>query len=175
VSRANDEISESPGGREHQLDEAFGSFRDALREILTAEAQRSVDGTIQRLSRQVGTFQVEGVDVQVVIRDLRIATGDSTHVSPRTPARRPGPAQRPKKRAAKPTGRRGGGRPVGPVRLALLAAIEADRRDQTVEQLRERLEAQGVAASIANVHQQLRRLVQGGQVVRAGRGVYRAA
>src|SRR5437016_1689196 len=74
---------------QRQLDEAFGSFKETLREMLTAEARRSVDGTIQRLSREAAAFSVEDIEVEVVIRDLKVRTGGAG-----TARQSPSPARR---------------------------------------------------------------------------------
>jgi hypothetical protein len=153
-----------------QVNESFEAFRRSLQEMLSAEARRSVDLTLASIGSEGGPFKIEGVEVDVVIRDLRLATaGAASDPTGRRSARGRG-AARPGKASA--DRRRG---PRGNVRAALLAAFTDPDVQLDTSTLRKTLEDTGIAASTANVHQQLSRLVQSGELTREGRGVYRRA
>ncbi len=142
-----------------QLTEAFDAFERTLCKMLTEEARRSVDGTIKRLSHADGPFRVRGVEVEVVIRNLRIE------------------AARPRRRARSPASGRstgaGRGRPPGALRTAILDAFSSGDHDVSTDDIRGHLQARKVKANADNLHQHLRRLVQAGELDRTGRGVYR--
>ena len=62
---------------DRRLNDAFTSFTDSLRELLTAEARRSVDGAIERLTVSTGPLRLQDVDVEIVIRNLNISATDA--------------------------------------------------------------------------------------------------
>jgi hypothetical protein len=147
-----------------KLTEAFASFETSLREVLTHEARRSVDGAIERLSLRSGPYRVSDVQVDVLIRTLSV---ESVHAESEPPPRRKRVrAPAPKRTAAR-------GRPPGPLRTALLAAFSVADGDLDTQVVRELLDERGVQCSADNLHQQLRRLVAAGEIERAGRGLYR--
>ncbi len=158
-----------------KLSQAFQSFESTLREMLTDEARRSIDGTLERLSHAQGPFRVHGVEVEVVIRHLTVegAQGADGHGVPARSRRAVAARSRPgRERAAlKRSGTRG--RPPGVLRRALLEAFDADQSELTTDALREHLDAHGVKTNADNLHQHLRRLVQAGELQRTRRGVYR--
>jgi hypothetical protein len=158
------------------LEDAFAQVRATLTEILTKEAQASVDGTIERLKVDLGQFELRGVDVEVTVRGFELASsgapGPSAGTS-RSKAARKRSATKKAARKTRDTVRRG--RPDGPVRTRLLEVFATEDEPLRVDQLRARLVEGGVEATADNVHQQLRRLVQSGALERAGRGLYRKA
>ena len=155
---------------QRQVNESFEAFRRSLQEMLSAEARRSVDLTLASIRSEGGPFRIEGVEVDVVIRELRLAADEpAPDGEPR--GRRPSRSRRPSG-AAKAGGDRRRG-PRGNVRAALLAAFTDPDVSLDTGTLRRMLEENGIAASTANVHQQLSRLVQSGELTREGRGVYR--
>lgn len=157
---------------QRQVNESFEAFRRSLQEMLSAEARRSVDLTLASIRSEGGPFRIEGVEVDVVIRELRLAAAE--------PGRAATPSVRRSARGRRASGgpKAGGDRRRGPrgnVRAALLAAFTDPDRSLDTGTLRRLLEERGIAASTANVHQQLSRLVQSGELTREGRGVYRLA
>jgi hypothetical protein len=168
-----------------QLHESFESFKEALQGLLTDEARRSVDHAVERLSGEIGTFQLDNVTVEVVINDLKLSAvtgvGAAAKPAPRPLApRRASPATKTKAKA-KPSSRRAGaapakrGRPVGGVRLAIQAAFDEPGTELSTDGVRDALKVAGVTTSSDNLHQQLRRLVQAGSLTRTGRGQYARA
>jgi hypothetical protein len=166
-----------PADVQQQLNDAFESFKSTLQDLLTAEARRSVDGAIKRISGEAGAFRLDDVTVEVVIKDLKLTNVDarpSASADRGTGAAAPAPRARP----AKPAARRASGlppkrgRPVGGVRLGVLATFAGVDSDLSTVEIRDRLQASGVKATTDNLHQQLRRLVQAGDLVRTGRGRY---
>jgi pyruvate/2-oxoglutarate dehydrogenase complex dihydrolipoamide acyltransferase (E2) component len=159
------------------LHKSFESFKEALQGLLTEEARRSVDDAVERLSGEIGTFQLDDVTVEVVINDLKLSTVNGA--GPAKPAPRPTAARRSSPAAkTKPSPRRPStvpakrGRPVGGVRLAIQAAFDHAGSELSTDGVRDALKAAGVTTSSDNLHQQLRRLVQAGNLTRTGRGQY---
>jgi hypothetical protein len=137
-----------------RLTAALEATESALRAVLAAEAQRSVDATVRRLEAQAGPFRLKDVQVEVVIKHASLeARRNRTSV--------PGP------RASR-------GRPAGHIRTALLEAF-TERAELATGELREHLSRLGLEPSSDNLHQHLGRLVRAGALERAGRGVYRLA
>lgn len=161
-------MSPPAGGSEveRKLGQAFEAFESTLREMLTEEARRSVDGTIERLSRSEGPFRLRKLEVEVVIRSLKVeaAHRDSGRARPAVQSRRKAPKR----------GSQGRGRPPGALRTAILDAFSGGASMST-EELRHHLDAHKVQAKPDNLHQQLRRLVKAGELDRIGRGMYRRA
>lgn len=148
-----------------RLADALASFEESLRAVLESEARESVEEAIGRLSVTTGPFRVSGVEVDVVIRNLSL---EANHEAAAAPARRkPAARKAPKRRA------NGQGRPPGALRTGLLEIFGDDAREIDTSDLPALLAARGVKATPANLHQQLRRLVAGGHLVRSGRGRYR--
>lgn len=87
-----------------------------------------------------------------------------------TPQRRSKAA--PKRRARKPSASNGRGRPAGALRVAIYDAFSGDEALAT-DQLREAVEAKGVTATTANLHQSLGRMVSKGELSKVGRGRYK--
>lgn len=160
---------------QQQLNDAFESFKTTLQELLTAEARRSVDGAVERISSEVGTFRLDDISVEVVIKDLKLSTpqGASAGAKPAARARR-APARRTSGRSSARKSATPGkrGRPVGGVRLGVLAAFGGPEADLSTDDIRASLQSAGVKTSTDNLHQQLRRLVQAGELTRTGRGRY---
>lgn len=129
--------------------------------MLTAEAQKSVEEAVGRLSSEGTPFHITDINIDVRIDGIKVAAG-------RAPRSR-----KPKARARKQPAGPSRGRRTGAVRSALLDAFEGDATELTTEQLQARLKDLSVEATPANVHQHLARLVKAGELVRAGRGVYR--
>ncbi len=156
-----------------KLSQTFQSFESTLREMLTDEARRSIDGTLERLAHAQGPFRVHRVEVDVVIRHLSVEGAQRADGAParsrRATAARSRPGRRPA--SAKRSGTRG--RPPGALRTALLEAFESGESELTTDALREHLDARGVKTNADNLHQHLRRLVQAGELQRTRRGVYR--
>jgi hypothetical protein len=140
---------------QRQVDETFEAFRRSLQAMLAAEARMHVREAVARMEGRPGGFRIEDIDVEVVIRDLKLTAGTA-------PPRDAGAARR----------RRGGG--TSAVRQALLAAF-TETEELDTPRLRAILDQRGIDASVDNVHQQLRRLVQSGELERVGRGAYRRA
>lgn len=155
-----------------KIENAVRLFEESLRDLLASEAQESVDGAVRRLSRSTGPFRISGVEVDVVIRNLKLeAVGDHDRGGPET-RRRKRPAARKRKPKA-PAGRSSRGRPPGPVRSALLETFAGSDGEMSVADLRAALRDRKVKSTDENLHQQLRRLAQAGEIERAGRGQYR--
>jgi hypothetical protein len=146
---------------QRELNQAFDAFRAALQQMLEAEAQRAVEAAIGRLSSEGEPFKVVGADVGIVIRELKLTTGSEGQAAP---ARR-------RRSAPRSTGRRPG-RARGAVREGLIAAFAASDREMSADDVREALAQRGVKTSTDNLYQQLRRLVQAGELTRVGRGRY---
>lgn len=155
---------------QRQVNESFEAFRRSLQEMLSAEARKSVDLTLASIGHEGGPFRIEGVEVDVVIRDLRLASAGEAAAAPSV---RRAPRKPAASRGKKAVGQRRG--PRGNVRAALLAAFPDSDVQLDTGTLRKTLEERGIAASTANVHQQLSRLVHSGELTREGRGVYRRA
>ncbi len=159
-----------------QLNEAFERFRAALTEHLEREARESVNGAMAALGVDDGPFQLQDARIEVVVHDLTLTARDAP-----VPAATPEKPSSRRKAKAKSTGKRSTnaparrGRTPGPVRAALLALTEEATSALSTEELRTGLASRGVQASADNLHQQLRRLVQSGQLEREGRGLYRRA
>jgi Fe2+ or Zn2+ uptake regulation protein len=98
-----------------------------------------------------------------VIRELKLTTGSEAKAAS-APARR-------RRSAPRSTGRRPG-RARGAVREGLIAAFAASDREMSADDVREALAPRGVKTSTDNLYQQLRRLVQAGELTRVGRGRY---
>ena len=139
---------------EREFSQALERFESALRDVLQGEAKRSIDAALQRLP--AGPFDVRDVEFDVVIRNLTLESRGSATAAPA----HTGPVRR----------RRG--RPQGAVRTAILASFDGGAELSTTS-LRERLTDAGIETSTDGLHQQLRRLTMAGELVRAGRGVYR--
>jgi hypothetical protein len=146
---------------QRELNQAFDAFRAALQQMLEAEAQRAVEAAIGRLSSEGEPFKVVGADVGIVIRELKLTTGSEAQAAP---ARR-------RRSTPRSTGRRPG-RARGAVREGLIAAFAASDREMSADDVREALAQRGVKTSTDNLYQQLRRLVQAGELTRVGRGRY---
>jgi hypothetical protein len=154
-----------------RINDAFASFTDGLRELLTAEARRSVDGAIERLTQTAGPFRLDGVEVEVVIRNMHISAVEAEEREAAKPApRRAAPAK-----ATAPRRPGGRGRPAGELRQAILEEFEHDPAEHDLAAIRDRLAARRVQTTDDNLHQQLRRLVTAGRLERVARGVYRRA
>jgi hypothetical protein len=138
-----------------RLAAALEATETALRAVLAAEAQRSVDAAVRRLETTAGPLRLKDVEVEVVIKNASFE------------ARRT--------RTDLQGGRAPRGRPAGRVRAALLEAFGADSAELDTEALREHLRRDGLEPSADNLHQHLGRLVKAGALERAGRGVYRRA
>lgn len=145
---------------EHDIDQAFEAFRTSLQQTLEDAARRTVESELERLQQASATFVLEEVDFTLTIQNLRVASSPSG-----SPIRSTGAAPR------SPRGKREG---RGKVRPALLAAFAAHAELDT-DELRAELASSGIETSEANMHQQLRRLVQSGELSRVGRGRYRLA
>jgi hypothetical protein len=143
---------------QRELADAFDAFRAALRQVLEDEAQRSVKATIERLGSAGGPFTVVDADVEVVIRRLELSAG--AHEGARSAAAK----------APAPVGR---GRSA--VREALIATFATADAEMTADEVQSALARRGVETSTDNLYQQLRRLVQAGELVRPSRGRYRRA
>src|SRR4051812_28862502 len=125
-------MADRPGDAD-RINDAFASFTDSLRDLLTAEARRSVDGAIERLTRTAGPFRLDGVEVEVVIRNMHISAVGPEDTDAPTPApRRPSAAATPRR-----TG--GRGRPAGELRQAILEEFEHDSSDLGLDAIRDRL------------------------------------
>jgi hypothetical protein len=160
---------------QRRVAEAFRSFETSLREMLAAEARESVNQTLERLSVSAGPFRVEDVQVEVVIRGLRVeaAQDHDRAPTPRRVRKAAAPARRSNPRNSAP--RKPSGRPPGALRSTLLETFEQTEGELNTDALRKVLDARGVTASTDNLHQQLRRLVTAGLLERSGRGRYRRA
>jgi hypothetical protein len=169
-----------PKDPQRELSAAFAAFTESLKAALTAEAQRSVDGAIERLSLTAGPFRVQDIELEVVIRNVSVTTQaaaesgarEARPAATKPAAKRRSAARRSGAKSGARTGTRGRGRPVGALRRAILEEFaDADAR-LTLDDLRDRLAKRDVKSSDDNLHQQLRRLVTAGELSRVGRGVY---
>jgi hypothetical protein len=162
-------VVDKPDRPEDQLREAFGAFRTALQVMLEDEARASVENAVDRLAGQNGQFTVADVEVEVTVvgltlqsREPRQASATSKRRTTRTEVSRRAPAR------ARRRGARGG------VRQAILDAFGGEAGGElTISEVSAAVEALGVTTTTNNLHQQLRRLVQAGELDRAGRGRYR--
>ena len=154
------------GGNALDIGTAFSSFEEALQQLLTEQAQHSVDQALADVGR-TSAFQIEHAEVEVSIRGLTVSSRERS-----LSARAPSPRKRLAKRAAKSRSA-ATGRPAGPVRAALIAALDQAPEAVTAQSLGEQLKRDGVEATTGNLHQQLGRLVKAGEIERAGRGLYR--
>jgi hypothetical protein len=166
---------QTEGALSRQLNEAFEAFRMTLQQMLEIEAQRSVDEVLARLRREAGPFRVEGADIQVVVRDLKLVAGSAGTAAESDARSRPAPRRQRRAGAPSRAGRSAGTQRRGGVREALLGVVEESGKQIDMDGLREALSSRGVEASTANLHQQLRRLTQSGEIERVGRGMYRKA
>lgn len=158
---------------ERQLREAFEAFRHALQTMLEDEARASVKRSLARLQGEGGPFSISDAQVEVSITGLTVAAQGSS--PPRQRAPRSASSSTSRGRGSAPKRRRGAtstGAARGGVREALLASFDKPGAELTIGQLGSRLEATGVKSTANNVHQQLRRLVQAGEIKRTGRGIY---
>lgn len=158
---------------QERLIDAFSSFERTLQDMLTAEARRSVDGAIQRLSATSGPFKLNGVDVEVVIRGMSVEAATPAERGSKRTAK--SAARKPKARARAKRASSGRGRPQGALRGAILEAFKSPEDDLSTGELREHLQRRQMEASDDNLHQHLRRLVQAEELKRSGRGRYRLA
>lgn len=155
-------------GTHKKLADAFASFEQSLRETLEAEARGSVDEAVKRLSMTSGPFRVSDIQVDVTIRNLSLeATSGPAERKRSSGVRKPAAKPRPRNT----TGTRG--RPPGAVRASILNAFGDSGAELDTGALRAALADDGVKTSAGNLHQQLRRLVLGGELERSGRGLYR--
>jgi hypothetical protein len=138
------------GDTRQQLSDAFSAFEATLREALLDEARQAVAEAVRRVSRDGVDFSVEALEFDLTIRHLRVSYGEQ---------------------AGAPAATTRHGRPSGSVRTALLDAF-ANGEELTIDAIRSRLTGRGVATTDDNLHQHLRRLVKGGELLRAGRGLY---
>src|SRR6476620_7713542 len=109
-----------PKDPQRELSDAFATFTETLKAALTADAQRSVDGAIERLSLTAGPLRVQDIELEVVIRNVSVTTqaaetgGRDARPAASKPAAKRRPARRrPRGKSAGGTGTRGRGRPVG--------------------------------------------------------------
>lgn len=162
---------------QRELTDAFDAFRATLGQMLEDEARRSVEATIARLSSQGGPFKVVDADVQIVIRRLELSAEaqGATGAPEAGVRRRHASPQRARARRARTTrgASRAGGR--SGVREALLETFAETDAEMTTDDVQGALTARGVKTSTDNLYQQLRRLVQAGELVRPSRGRYRRA
>jgi hypothetical protein len=157
---------------ERQLNEAFKSFRQALQSLLEEEAQTSVQRALDRIAKEGTPFSVSDAKVEVMVTGLTVAAGDAAAAPT---AKRASTAPPKRTRTSDSSSRRRGGRRRGGVREALLASFDKPGAELSIEDLGTSLQEQGVQSTSNNVHQQLRRLVQAGELTRAGRGIYKRA
>jgi hypothetical protein len=154
---------------EDQLREAFDAFRSALQLMLQDEARASVESAVDRLASQNDEFTVADVQVEVTVVGLTLQSRDAGRASSarqKRSARRQSPQKAP--RRATRRGARGG------VRQAILDAFGLEKdAELTISDVSAAVQSQGVTTTTNNLHQQLRRLVQAGELARAGRGRYR--
>jgi hypothetical protein len=150
-----------------RLTEALRATESALRDLLAAEAQRSVDEAIGSLKMESAPLRLRDVEVEVIIKNasfetvVRDVAGGQVH-------QRPARARR-----ARTAGRPAKGRPASQIRLALLGAFEESETEFDTDALRTHLKRQGLEPTSDNLHQHLGRLVRAGAIERAGRGRYR--
>jgi len=151
------------------LDLAIAEFREGVQRILESEAQKAVDNVIARLNSPSGAFEVKSATVEILVKDVEI-----------TPATRRAAAKRGRSRPAKRAARRGGGgaakpggRPPGQLRTTLLDHFGAPGTERGTTEIQQLLDEHKVKATPANLHQQLRRLVDAGELTRSGRGRYK--
>lgn len=170
----------SPGVQQEfssHLDAFKDNVRETIERAIADAAQRSAEGVAEGMKgSDIGPFRVEDFQVEVVVRGLRLtdasASGGGTAEAPkRKPAARRKPAKKPARRPASASSAKRG-RPVGGVRLALLSAFDSVDGELSTEEIRAALSQQGVETTTDNLHQQLRRLVQAGELARVGRGRY---
>jgi hypothetical protein len=151
------------------LREAFDAFRTALQLMLQDEARASVEQAVDRLAGQHDQFTVADVQVEVTVVGLTLQSGDT---GPASAAGRGRTARPEVSRNAPARPRRRGAR--GGVRQAILDSFGPERNAElTISDVTAAVEARGVTTTTNNLHQQLRRLVQAGELDRAGRGRYR--
>lgn len=156
---------QSPEDVAHVRD-AFSSFEDSLRAMLTAEAQKSVEEAVGRLSVTGDAFRITEISIDVKIDELKVATGAGPSPKARAKTRpRRGAAPRKSRSAAR-------GRPPGALRSALLGAFSSDDQTLSTDDLRQHLATQGIETTVDNLHQHLGRLVKAGELSRPGRGRY---
>jgi len=158
---------------QRQVNATFDAFRQSLQEMLADEARKQVDSTLARLQRDNATFQIEGIKVDVIVSDLTLTTNTAPPSSAAA-----GSSARRRARSGRPSpvrrrGGGGGGKGKRSVREELLAAFPHTTDAYDTAQLGDMLATRGVSASVANIHQQLRRLVMVGELERVGRGRYR--
>jgi hypothetical protein len=156
---------------QRELTDAFDAFRAALRQALEAEAQRSVNDAIERLSSAGGPFRVVDAEVEVVIRRLSLsAQDDVSGPAPASASARHSSPRRARRTATRAAASAGG---RGAVREAIIATFAAGGGEMTTEDVHAALTQRGVRTSVENLYQQLRRLVQAGELTRPSRGRYR--
>jgi hypothetical protein len=156
---------------EKQLRDAFDAFRSALEVMLQDEARASVEKAVDRLAADSDQFTVADVQVEVTVLGLTLQSkdvGGAAQTRPRQATHRAtAKAHQPARRNRRPAAR-------GGVREAILAAFVDDpAQEMTVSELGSAVESLGITTTTNNLHQQLRRLVQAGELDRAGRGQYR--
>jgi hypothetical protein len=150
------------------LREAFDAFRTALQLMLQDEARTSVENAVDRLAGQNDEFTVADVEVEVTVVGLTLQSRD---VGQASAARQKQIARREAPEKASPGPRRGA---RGGVRQAILDSFGSQTdAELTISDVSAAVEARGVTTTTNNLHQQLRRLVQAGDLDRAGRGRYR--
>jgi hypothetical protein len=167
-----------PQSLQREVNQAFEAFRESLRHMLEAAARERVETVVSQFSQDGGVFQLTDVEVDVIIRDLTLVAGTDERTPPRTISRRK--LTQPKPRTTRPSragraGKAARSRTGGPVRTALLDAFAITGGAIQTYELQRALADRGVDTTVNNLHQQLRRLVQAGEIERAGRGVYRRA
>lgn len=155
------------GAAPKSVREAFSSFEESLRAMLTAEAQRSVEQAIESLSAGGDTFRITEISIDVKIDELKVATGAGARTKPAAK-----PRARRRAATAKPS-RTGRGRPVSALRSTLLGAFSSDDQELSTDDLRQHLQTEGITTTVDNLHQHLGRLVKAGELTRPGRGRYR--
>jgi hypothetical protein len=160
-------------GTQQELSDAFGAFEHALRETLIREARHAVDTAVGQLAGRGLEFRIEAIGFDLTINHLRISYGGTRgpHQGAGSGPSRRAPSRRAARARTPPSSHAASGRPSGATRAALLDAF-ANGDELSIGAIRSSLEAQGIETSDDNLHQHLRRLVVGGELQRAGRGLY---
>lgn len=157
---------DAPATEPQTVRDAFSSFEESLRAMLTTEAQKSVEDALERLSSESQAFQVTDISVDVRIDRLNVSTGGgAVKRRAKSKPRSEGSSGSPR------SGTRRRGRP-GKLRELLLDAFPDGEQELTTKDLLRYLQDLGVEASTPNVHQHLARLVKAGELRRPKHGAY---
>lgn len=143
-----------------EAQKAMETLMSQVTAALTAEAEEAC----HRLLADAGAT----AEIKVTVTRLRMDFDSG----PVPVSRDEKPALAPKLRARKKPAARRRGRPDGAVRIGVLKMLHETSGPVPPIEIRDELARRGVHTTMDNVHQQLRRLVQAGELVRVGRGRY---